>query len=187
MISIILASLAATSAASGGIAELFSKNASPSADKALNSALVAESRGQISLQFTAPKAVKHLDSSSHRIFSLESPLASTTLLTGNIFFGRYSDDACTSVAFLEVNPLNVCINVGSAIYEKYTATLLTYDVSTYSDAACTTVVKAPTTTTYYTFCSDSEMTYVSTSSVVSSVTPIASLRLVVLSLIYEVR
>ena len=180
MISIILASLAATSAASGGVAG----NGYLPADGALSSALVAESRGQISLQFTVPKAARHLDPSSQRIFSLESPLASTTLLTGNIFFGRYSDDACTSVAFLEVNPLNVCINVGSAIYEKYTATASTYDVSTYSDAACTTVVKTSTMTSYDTSCSDSVMTYVSTSSVVSSVTPMASFRLVVLSLIY---
>ena len=177
----LIMSLVFTSVASGEAPELSSKDGNPSAfdQKIIVQEDISALRktGLMSSPFRSRAASENLNHGIPRTNSAENPLALTPAIDGYLILADYSDTSCSAVEFAEVYLLNACVqdtyNKGNY---RYTATTSSYDVTLYSDTACTTVIKTSVAKPYTGACTNSRKVSVSSSGSVSSTGPLAYLR-----------
>lgn len=95
-----------------------------------------------------------------------------SVISGYVVTATYVDSGCTALGSADSYLLNTCFKE-SGKYTMYTATATSILTSTYSDAKCQTVVSSLPSVPYSDACSQMAKKYISKTTTVPSVTPVA--------------
>ena len=106
------------------------------------------------------------------------------LLEGYLNLAAFTDTSCTALSYAEIIPLNNCYTFASTYY-MFTATSTAYSASSYNDAKCQTITKTVGPYIYSSTCTSSAKKFISTTTQISSTTPVVFQKSVRTSIIYN--